>query len=192
MPITLLLQDFCAAKRPSELLARVKARVAEKKERERAKADIDSKKQQIEDMKLREADLQLLVGNDMRQDGGPKRPDLLANGVLITSERMRLEKEVEEYEKHEAEAESARQVAKAARQKAANLAKAKREQEERERSRQGSSKDLITAAPVNDPFAATAPRAVSPSTQSAKGKGKAPAPPGKVNGPCPASRRASI
>ncbi|ORY66635.1 hypothetical protein BCR35DRAFT_308491 [Leucosporidium creatinivorum] len=170
------IMDFCAAKRPSELLARVKTRVAEKQLREKIKAAFDRKKELIANIREQETILmqRLLDLQNAKAEHTPEFGAVVARCTALVKERGQLEREVQEEETKEAEAEAAKVREKEARTAALGAAKAEKEREDEEMFKQGSSKDLLAAPlPCTDPFSANAPRAVSPSPQSAKGKGRA-------------------
>lgn len=173
-------QDFCAAKRPSELLARVKARVAEKQLREKLKAALDRKKELVANIQeqeailaIRLAELQEANAQASSETVGEWRAVVTRYTALI-KERQQLERQVLDEEMKELEEELAKAREKEARTATLGAAKAEKAKEDEEMFRQGSSKDLLAAPPPStDPFSANAPRAVSPSPQSAKGKGRA-------------------
>ncbi|SCV66910.1 BQ2448_5556 [Microbotryum intermedium] len=193
------LQDFCAAKRPSELLARVKARVSEKQERERIATLLDKKRARLGEIIAE----QLGWANEdpaaSRRDD--ERAETKRRNEQLKKERATLEAAIQTLVNRETElavASEQERIARAAATEglangnigaaakalglsvpsnAAALANSEiaepiHKKPEELAMRQGSSKDLLFSS-VNDPFAATAPRAVSPSIQSAKGKAKA-------------------
>ncbi|CEQ43118.1 SPOSA6832_05019 [Sporobolomyces salmonicolor] len=201
----LSIMDFCAAKKPSELLARVKQRVAEKHEREKRSKEIQRLRAQIKelDTQIRELLLDYRSG-----EIGPERTHQLQRELEETLDRRdAAKKEVEDLqaredhearerkrEKSEREQALARvgitvdptspisQLAKSAMRAAATTDSPALDEKEMEKLgfKLGSSKDLLLPEPPKDPFAATAPRAVSPLPGSKKGKAKALVQPGKV------------
>ncbi|GAA5964758.1 hypothetical protein JCM21900_000193 [Sporobolomyces salmonicolor] len=203
----LSIMDFCAAKKPSELLARVKQRVAEKHEREKRSKEIQQLRAQIKelDTQIRELLLDYRSG-----EIGPERTHQLQRELEETLDRRdAVKKEVEDLqaredhetrerkrEKSEREQALARvgitvdpaspisQLAKSAMRAAATTDSPAQDEKEMEKLgfKLGSSKDLLLPEPPKDPFAATAPRAVSPLPGSKKGKAKALVQPGKPRG----------
>ncbi|KAM0786970.1 hypothetical protein ACM66B_002388 [Microbotryomycetes sp. NB124-2] len=159
------IMDFCDAHGPSELVARVKARVAEKKELNEIKAEVERRRQQIEAFKK--------VGATMPSD---------AKLQVVKQEVEKLEQEMAVLMKRVAALERPKSPHTLKKIGLSN-GKAVNGADTSTRPLQGSSKDLIAVASSSDPFAATAPRAVSPA-QSLKGKGKAPA--SKSHRPAPA------
>jgi hypothetical protein len=158
-------------------LARVKTRVAEKQEREKIKAALDKKKARIDEIKREE---NALSGRraELRgaSDGiGAEDVALAGRSAALAKEREALENAVNAEMARELDAEKAKEKAKEAKGIAAGAARAEKAKEDEELFKQGSSKDLLLAAPApsTDPFSASAPRAVSPSQQSSKGKGRA-------------------
>jgi hypothetical protein len=144
------IMDFCAAKRPSELLARVKQRVAEKQEqkqeKEKAKVVFDKMRARIEAIKRVEEGMSSSGEDQLRRK-------------MLGEERDGLERLVE--------------LELAA---ASDAVGSNKEQQVDDpcKSKQGSSKDLgyKISSDILDPFAACAPRAVSPALTSSKAKGK--------------------
>lgn len=169
-------QDFCAAKRPSELLARVKTRVAEKQLREKIKAAFERKKELVANIQEQETILATRLRDlqDANAQASPEFGAVVTRYTALVKERQQLEREVLDEEMKELEAELEKAREKEARAAALGAAKAEKEREDEEMFKQGSSKDLLAAPlPSTDPFSANAPRAVSPSPQSTKGKGRA-------------------
>ncbi|GAA6059243.1 hypothetical protein JCM10212_006636 [Sporobolomyces blumeae] len=184
----LSIMDFCAAKKPSELLARVKQRVAEKHERERRSQEIATLRAQIKEL---DTQIRGLLLDYRSGEIGPERTQELQRELEATlDQRDALKKEVEDLQAAEDQDVRERKREKAEKEKVwANLrsegaslgavsnpsaTQTETERAEAPEFRLGSSKDLLVAAAALDPFAATAPRAVSPCvSSSAKGKGKA-------------------
>lgn len=158
------IMDFCAARRPSELLARVKQRVAEKQDKEKARVVFEKKRARIEEIRKEEKILNER-NSELRED----RHEIKAETVALTGRRAALAKEREQLEREvDSEMTLAREVAGANKEKEA--------ENDGLKPKQGSSKDLLyvtsSDTPI-DPFSACAPRSLSPSPTSAKGKGRA-------------------
>lgn len=153
------IQDFCAAKRPSELLARVKERVRAKAEKEKKSKILVEKKRYMGELRAWQASAEANRGS-WAVAGVEERMELR----MQEAERQCVEVEafVREYEEAEAEEERRKEEKKEGGAK------------DDDRFRQGSSKDLLPLAPPStDPFSACAPRSSSPAPQSRKGKGRA-------------------
>lgn len=156
------IMDFCAANRPSELLARVKQRVAEKGVREKRKRELQRGRENLvgieEDLSAWRLEKE---GMDEKEWGKRER--------WLGREKVTVEREIKELEERVREDE---EVGVGGGKKVV----VKEEEKDEEAFQQGSSKDLLYVqgpAASMDPFAATAPRAISPSLPSAKGKGRA-------------------
>mgnify|MGYP001563683815 FL=1 len=150
------IQDFCAAKRPSELLARVKERVREKAEKEKKAKVIAEKKRYLGELRAWQASAEASRAS-WAVAGVEERLEERMLGVQ--RQCAEVEEFVRVYEVEEAEEE---------RSKVEGGAR------DEDQFRQGSSKDLLPlAAPSSDPFSACAPRSSSPASQSRKGKGRA-------------------
>ncbi|KAK4047098.1 hypothetical protein OIV83_005661 [Microbotryomycetes sp. JL201] len=150
------IMDFCDAGGPSKLVARVKARVAEKREISNLKHEIDQRRRQIEAFKQKLATCFTETSID-----------------LATSEMTKLGQEMDDFAKRLAVLQRSRAPPRMGNGLANNgkMTPVNGADGTSNKPQIGSSRDLMNAA---DPFAATAPRAVSPA-QSLKGKGKAPA-----------------
>ncbi|KWU44556.1 Proteophosphoglycan ppg4, partial [Rhodotorula sp. JG-1b] len=191
--------DFCAARKPSELIARVKQRVAEKQERERRTKLLDKLKVELKelDVRIRGLLLEYRSASGTGSAAGDKsKPDLdgaVGEETERSSHSIRLQQELEaaldERDRVKAELEDLRVT-----EEADEVARKKRALAEKKgltmvpppppRSGEeagfklGSSRDLLAGqfhgdAPLVDPFSTSAPRAVSPAAGSAKGKAKA-------------------
>ncbi|SGY41347.1 BQ5605_C003g02499 [Microbotryum silenes-dioicae] len=193
------IMDFCAAKRPSELIARVKARVSEKQERERIATLLEKKRARRGEIIAEQLGWANEESATSRKED--ERAETKRRSEQLKKERATLEAAIQTLVNREAELAVAREQERIARAAAteglangnigaaakalglsvsssatmstnAEIAEPAKNKSEELTMRQGSSKDLLFSN-VNDPFAATAPRAVSPSVQSAKGKAKA-------------------
>ncbi|GAA5993989.1 hypothetical protein JCM5350_008019 [Sporobolomyces pararoseus] len=198
------IMDFCAARRPSELLARVKQRVAEKHERERRSKEINSLRGSIKEL---DTQIRALLLDYRSGEIGPERTQELQKELEDRlDQRDALKKTVEDLqaaEDHEIRDQKRDKLARETRLASVGI-KVEEEvtqqdsganptmatlttldyddDEEAKEStgfKLGSSKDLLLEEVSMDPFAATAPRAVSPLPSSRKGKAKALVQPGK-------------
>lgn len=209
------IMDFCAAKKPSELLARVKQRVVEKHERERRTQEISALRSQIKEL---DTQIRGLLLDYRSGEIGPERTLELQKELEKTlDQRDAVKKEVEDLQAAEDQEvrdqkrekmerdrrlasvgikieETATSVSTPVGASLGSLASMAYstpidgqdalgdEEEEKENIgfKLGSSRDLLKDEIPSDPFAATAPRAVSPMPGSRKGKAKALVQPGKV------------
>ncbi|GAA6014739.1 hypothetical protein JCM11491_001959 [Sporobolomyces phaffii] len=195
------IMDFCAARKPSELLARVKQRVAEKHERERRTKEIGSLRGRIKDL---DTQIRALLLDYRSGEIGPERTQELQKELEDRlDQRDALKKSVEDLqaaEDQEIRDQKREKVARDTRlatvgirieeigesptgsnEQASPLGTLSLEEGEKETTqfKLGSSRDLLADQMPTDPFAATAPRAVSPLPSSRKGKAKALVQPGK-------------
>ncbi|GAA5942954.1 uncharacterized protein JCM15063_006169 [Sporobolomyces koalae] len=199
------IMDFCAAKKPSELLARVKQRVLEKHEREQRSQEISTIRATIKEL---DTQIRALLLDYRSGEIGPERTQELQRELETRLDhRDALKKSVEdlqaaedqvvsEQKRHKSEqdrklANAGFEVDKAGKitdvpveTLAPRLVPLVDEEDEKENTgfKLGSSKDLLAEVIPTDPFAATAPRAVSPMPSSRKGKAKALVQPGKPRG----------
>lgn len=200
------IMDFCAAKKPSELLKRVKQRVAEKQERDRRSMQFESLRERLKelDAKVKSWLLKYRSAIGKKDKGeGEGEEDVEGDGeqvdVVYEEDAVRLQRELEETldERDKIKSELDDLQAKQEEDERA----VKRERAERQKLRRaagvdeetgeagfklGSSKDLLVPTAAGDvaldPFSSVAPRAVSPVPGSAKGKARALTQPGKVRG----------
>lgn len=189
------IMDFCAAKRPSELLARVKQRVAEKQGREKRSKEIISLRGMIKDL---DTQIRALLLDYRSGEIGPERTEELQKELEDKlDQRDALKKTVEDLQAVEDQEVRDQKREKMAREmrgggktdgerggiegdKASLTPLDENEEQEKKGFKLGSSKDLLMEEIPSDPFAATAPRAVSPLPGSRKGKAKALVQAGKV------------
>jgi hypothetical protein len=200
------IMDFCAARRPSELLARVKQRVEEKHEREKRSKEIGTLRGMIKEL---DTQIRALLLDYRSGEIGPERTQELQKELEDRlDQRDALKKSVEDLqaaEDQELRDQKREKLARETRLEAAGIkmeefSEAARdaveslhsmpstarllpvEEDEKENTgfKLGSSRDLLIDEIPTDPFAATAPRAVSPLPSSRKGKAKALVQPGKV------------
>ncbi|BGP10737.1 hypothetical protein JCM10049v2_006629 [Rhodotorula toruloides] len=197
------IMDFCAAKKPSELLKRVKQRVAEKQERDRRSMQFESLRERLKelDAKVKSWLLKYRSAIGKKDKGeGEGEEDVEGDGeqvdVVYEEDAVRLQRELEETldERDKIKSELDDLQAKQEEDERA----VKRERAERQKLRRaagvdeetgeagfklGSSKDLLVPTAAGDialdPFSSIAPRAVSPVPGSAKGKARALTHPGK-------------
>ncbi|GAA5900874.1 uncharacterized protein JCM6883_004682 [Sporobolomyces salmoneus] len=192
------IMDFCAAKRPSELLARVKQRVAEKQGREKRSKEIISLRGMIKDL---DTQIRALLLDYRSGEIGPERTEELQKELEDKlDQRDALKKTVEDLQAVEDQEVRDQKREKMAREmrgggktdgerggiegdKASLTPLDENEEQEKKGFKLGSSKDLLMEEIPSDPFAATAPRAVSPLPGSRKGKAKALVQAGKPRGP---------
>jgi len=210
------IMDFCAARKPSELLARVKQRVVEKHEREKRTIEIGALRSQIKEL---DTQIRGLLLDYRSGEIGPERTLELQKELEKTlDQRDAVKKEVEDLQAAEDQEVRDQKREKLERDRRLASVGIKIEetatsistpvgapslgslasmaystpiegQDERDAEEEkenvgfklGSSRDLLKDEIPSDPFAATAPRAVSPMPGSRKGKSKALIQPGKVS-----------
>ncbi|GAA6052167.1 hypothetical protein JCM3770_001251 [Rhodotorula araucariae] len=199
--------DFCAARKPSELLARVKQRVAEKQERERRSKRLAALRDELKDLdgRIRALLLEYRSGSEAKPADETARLQCELEQAL--DQRDAVKAEVEELQAREDDDDRVRRRERADKEKAlaeagvsvdaqgkflpatpagagaaASVAELDHDAgaDTSEGFKLGSSKDLLVVAAAADPFSTHAPRAVSPAPGSAKGKGRALNPPAKA------------
>lgn len=157
--------------------------MAEQKSREKAALELESKRARIQQLINEKTAFEAEI--DMHTSDDPMvcikemaaRWQRIADLQEILDENAvecaQLQMEVAAEETRLAALEREKEKLKQQRKVAHEAAKAMQEKEKQEAARQGSSRDLLAVAAAFDPFSATAPRAVSPPKNSAKGKARA-------------------
>lgn len=163
------IMDFCAARRPSELLKRVKVRVKEKREREDREKEVNLLRARVDALRAEADQLRSSLGDGADEHERAHRIDLVSR----ESEQLDADIRAREQREKDRDDEVRRSVERAKALVAAESRLPPAPAPTTAAFIQGSSKDLLRLRPDNDPFASTAPRAVSPSPASAKGKGRA-------------------